>query len=72
MAPYLDVAFKCFGPERLMIGSDWPVCSVAAPYSRAMSVVKDYLAHCSAADHEAVLGGNAQRFWKLKPPLSPA
>jgi L-fuconolactonase len=71
MAPYLDVAFKCFGPERLMIGSDWPVCSVAAPYSRAMSVVKDYLARCSAADQEAVLGGNAQRFWKLKPPQSP-
>ena len=56
MAPYLDVAFKCFGPERLMIGSDWPVCSVAAPYSRAMSVVKDYLARFSDADLEAVLG----------------
>ena len=48
MAPYLDVAFKCFGPKRLMIGSDWPVCAVAAPYSRAMSVVKDYLAGYSA------------------------
>jgi L-fuconolactonase len=68
MEPYLDVAFKCFGPQRLMIGSDWPVCAVAAPYSRAMSVVKDYLTRFSVADQEAVLGGNAQRFWKLKPP----
>jgi L-fuconolactonase len=65
LTPILDVAFKCFGPQRLMIGSDWPVCSVAAPYSRAMRVVKDYLAGFSAADREAVLGGNAQRFWKL-------
>src|SRR6185312_3020975 len=68
MTPYLDVAFKCFGPTRLMIGSDWPVCAVAAPYSGAMSVVKDYLAGFSVADLEAVLGGNAQRFWKLMPP----
>jgi L-fuconolactonase len=36
MAPYLDVAFEAFGPERLMIGSDWPVCTVAASYGRAM------------------------------------
>lgn len=71
MAPYLDVAFKCFGPERLMIGSDWPVCAVAAPHSRAMSVVKNYLVRFSAAHQEAVLGGNAQRFWKLKPPQLP-
>jgi len=33
--PYLDVAFECFGPSRLMIGSDWPVCTVAASYTEA-------------------------------------
>ena len=38
--PYLDVAFECFGPDRLMIGSDWPVCLCAASYKRAMNVVK--------------------------------
>ena len=37
--PYLDVAFDCFGAERLMIGSDWPVCTVAADYARTMAVV---------------------------------
>jgi L-fuconolactonase len=71
MAPYLDVAFECFGPQRLMIGSDWPVCIVAAPYSRAMDVVKDYLVRYPALIQEAVLGENAQRFWKLKPPTAP-
>ena len=68
MTPYLDVAFECFGPERLMIGSDWPVCTVAASYGRAMQVVKDYLGRHTEQVREAVLGGNAQRFWKLKPP----
>lgn len=64
--PCLDVAFDCFGPRRLMIGSDWPVCTVAASYSRTMAVVKDYLAEHSPEVREAVLGGNAELFWKLK------
>jgi L-fuconolactonase len=65
MAPYLDVAFEAFGPQRLMIGSDWPVCTVAASYASAMAVVKDYLGRLSAEAQQAMLGGNAQRFWKL-------
>jgi L-fuconolactonase len=64
--PYLDIAFDCFGAERLMIGSDWPVCTVAADYARTMAVVTDYLAALNDADRNAVLGGNAQRFWDLK------
>jgi L-fuconolactonase len=72
MTPHLDIVFESFGPQRLMIGSDWPVCSVAASYGRAMAVVKDYLGRHSIQVQEAVLGGNAQRFWKLRPPLSPA
>ena len=64
--PYLDVAFECFGADRLMIGSDWPVCTVAAGYARTMSVVTEYVSALSSAEREAVLGGNAQRFWKLK------
>ncbi len=67
MRPYLDVVFQCFGPKRLMIGSDWPVCMVAGSYSRVMDVVKDYLGKYAAEEREAVLGGNAAKFWKLKP-----
>ena len=63
--PCLDVAFDCFGPERLMIGSDWPVCTVAADYARTMKIVMEYLAGHPSGEREAVLGGNAQRFWKL-------
>jgi L-fuconolactonase len=63
--PYLDVAFDAFGWQRLMIGSDWPVCMVAGSYSRTMRVVLDYLAVRPAHEQAAVLGGNAQRFWRL-------
>ena len=68
MRPYLEVAFDCFGPSRLMIGSDWPVCTVAAPYARVMGLVKDYLGKYPAEEREAVLGGNAATFWRLKRP----
>jgi L-fuconolactonase len=63
--PYLDVAFECFGPSRLMIGSDWPVCTLAASYEQAMNLVKDYLSSHAPAEREAVLGGNAVNFWRL-------
>jgi L-fuconolactonase len=65
MRPYLDVAFECFGYERLMIGSDWPVCTVAADYGRTMRVVSDYLRGRPPEEQEAVLGGNAARLWRL-------
>ena len=69
LTPYLDVAFECFGTQRLMIGSDWPVCTVAAPYSRVMNVVRDYLGRHSIDVQNAVMGENARRFWKLKAPV---
>jgi L-fuconolactonase len=65
IAPYLEVAFECFGADRLMIGSDWPVCTVAADYATTVGVVVDYVSRLSAAEREAVLGGNARRFWRL-------
>jgi L-fuconolactonase len=64
--PCLDVAFECFGPDRLMIGSDWPVCTVAASYSEVVEIVTEYLKPFSREIPDAVLGGNAQRFWGLK------
>jgi L-fuconolactonase len=65
LTPYLDVAFDCFGPDRLMFGSDWPVCTVASAYSGVLQVVLDYLNKCPADVHDSVLGGNAKKFWKL-------
>lgn len=65
IAPFLDVAFKCFGAERLMIGSDWPVCTVVAPYAQTMDFVIRYLDDLPGEVRNAVLGGTAQQFWRL-------
>jgi L-fuconolactonase len=67
MTSYLDVAFDAFGPDRLMIGSDWPVCLVAASYVRVIDLVQTYVDRRQSANRDAVFGGNAQRFWRLPP-----
>jgi L-fuconolactonase len=64
--PYLDIAFDCFGADRLMIGSDWPVCTVAASYSRTIDLVRNYVRLCPAEVREKVLGENARQFYKLR------
>ena len=71
LRPYLDVALDTFGPARLMLGSDWPVCTVAGSYARVMSVVLDWLGTWSDTEREAVLGGNARRFWSLPRTIFP-
>jgi L-fuconolactonase len=65
--PYLDVAFECFGTMRLIAGSDWPVCTLAADYSRTMALVRDYLGRFTSGERGAVLGGNAQRVYLRRP-----
>jgi L-fuconolactonase len=66
LRPYLDVAWDAFGPERLMAGSDWPVCTVAGSYERVVGTVAAYLSSRPAREREAVLGDNAARFWNLR------
>jgi L-fuconolactonase len=65
LRPYIDAALDCFGADRLMIGSDWPVCTVAGEYEAIMQVVVDAVSTLSAAERDAVLGVTAQRFWNL-------
>jgi L-fuconolactonase len=63
--PYLDIAFDCFGARRLLAGSDWPVCTLAADYRRAIALVDDYLTGRPAGERDDVMGGNAARLWRL-------
>jgi len=65
ITPYLDVAFECFGAKRLLIGSDWPVCLVAASYKSVLYVIKKYLESHVRATQTAVLAGNAEAFYRL-------
>jgi L-fuconolactonase len=64
--PCLDVVFDAFGADRLIAGSDWPVCTLAADYSRTMSVITRYLSNRPEDERIAVMGGNARRCWNLK------
>lgn len=66
LRPYLDVVFEAFGADRLMFGSDWPVCLLAASYSRVVELIEHYARHLSAADREQLFGGTAMRFYGLQ------
>jgi len=63
--PYLDVIFEAFGAQRLMFGSDWPVCNVAGGYQQMLSIVKNYTSKLSVDEQAAFWGLNATRFYKL-------
>ena len=64
--PYLDVLFDAFGPNRLMFGSDWPVCLLAGTYRHVKQLVETYVKDFSQADREKIFGGNAALFYGLK------
>jgi L-fuconolactonase len=64
--PYLDVVFEAFGPERLMFGSDWPVCLLAASYRRVKDLIETYVVAHAPQSKKDIFGGNAIRFYGLK------
>ncbi len=61
--PYLDIVVEAFGPSRLMIGSDWPVCLLAGDYRRVMDVVVGYVERLSKDERRGILGENAARVY---------
>lgn len=65
LRPYFETALEAFGPSRLMFGSDWPVCLVAAGYAEWHAFVETCVAPLSATERAAILGRNAARFYRL-------
>ncbi|HKT26213.1 MAG TPA: amidohydrolase family protein, partial [Terriglobales bacterium] len=63
--PYLDVVFEAFGADRLMYGSDWPVCLLGGSYRNLKAIIDDYTQSFSATDKEKIFGMNAIRFYGL-------
>jgi L-fuconolactonase len=63
--PYLDEVFKCFGEDRLMFGSDWPVCTVSGGYSAVVGLVQDYIRGRSPDAQAKIFGGNAAAFYEV-------
>jgi L-fuconolactonase len=70
LRPYLEIALDAFGPERLLFGSDWPVCLVAASYSTVAAVVQGFIERLAPTERAAVLGGNAARWYGLASELT--
>jgi L-fuconolactonase len=71
LRPYAETVLEAFGPERLLFGSDWPVCAVAAHYAQWFGVVEQFLASHSAEERAKILGGNAIEWYRLAPVPTP-
>jgi L-fuconolactonase len=62
---YLDVIFNAFGVKRILYGSDWPVCLLAAEYEKQLEILSEYIAKYSLDDKAKIMGGNANNFYNL-------
>jgi L-fuconolactonase len=65
LRPYVGAAVDVFGPDRLMFGSDWPVCLLAAGYDEVRTALDEALPALSAGERAAIYGGTAQRTYAL-------
>lgn len=65
LKPYFETVLEAFGPQRLMFGSDWPVCLVASTYARWIEVVEGLVARLSAGERQAFWGETACRAYGI-------
>lgn len=65
LQPYFDTVLEAFGPNRLLYGSDWPVCLVATGYQQWVQVVKNAFSTLSETEQAAIFHQNAERIYKL-------
>jgi predicted TIM-barrel fold metal-dependent hydrolase len=68
LAPVVDHCLDAFGPERVLFGSDWPVCTAGGALGDWMRALHEIVAARPAADRERLFGGNARRWMALPPP----
>lgn len=66
LIPYVECALEWFGAERMMIGSDWPVCLLAAGYARVLDAYQEMLAGLPENARQPILAGNAASFYRLE------
>lgn len=65
LQPYVEAALEAFGPERLMFGSDWPVCELAGSYSGVLAALDQTLGSISEGDRQMIFGETAKQFYRL-------
>ncbi|MBB5892188.1 amidohydrolase family protein [Kutzneria kofuensis] len=69
LRPYVEVVLDAFGPDRLMFGSDWPVCLLRATYAEVVEAAEELVEGLSEAERAAVFGGTAARVYGITPGL---
>ena len=67
LRPYIDTVLQAFGPERLMFGSDWPVCLLACSYHKWHQAAHDLLTQLSPYEKEQIFGAVATKVYSLNP-----
>ncbi|MFK7822244.1 MAG: amidohydrolase [Planctomycetaceae bacterium] len=65
LKPYVEPALEAFGPDRLMYGSDWPVCELAGSYEQVHGALVEVLGPLGESENEAIFGGTATKFYGL-------
>ncbi len=65
LRPYVDIALESFGVDRMMFGSDYPVCLLAASYDRVLDSFQEILKSLSGANRDKIFGQNAEKFYRL-------
>ena len=63
--PYLDIVFNAFGYDRLLFGSDWPVCLLAGLYNQVINLIDEYMKNASDENKEKIFGKNAVSFYNI-------
>ena len=64
--PYLDVVCEAFGGDRLMIGSDWPVCTLSATYEQTVEIVTDYITQSMPGEADKIFGANCKHWYRMR------
>lgn len=64
---YLSLVFSCFGKDRLMFGSDWPVCNLAGDYFQVVELIANFLQKLELSESDNVWGNNCMQFYQIKP-----
>jgi L-fuconolactonase len=65
LVPYYETALSAFGPDRLIFGSDWPVCTLSATYAGVIAAASALTAGLSASERDAIFAGTARRVYQL-------
>ena len=71
LRPYYETVLSAFGPDRLVFGSDWPVCTLAASYGQVCDLYHELTAQLSPAEQDAIFDRTARRVYRLPGPEAP-